>query len=650
MSPGLRTFWQQPARWMPVALVLLVWMAVAIPSLSSGFLADDWFQVRDRPWSEVLATFSGDWNRGDRGAGGFYRPLVRVSFALDGMLHGQHPMGYHLSNAVLLLALLGGAYRCGIILSGGRRWTTAMLTAWIAASPLMIEPLYWLSGRTDLLTAALLLWSLWWTLRAVESPTWGRTTGALLLFAASLAAKEVAVGGALILPMTVLLLRPMRPWTHMERVLAIGPLVVLFLYALLRRAVIGGIGGYYGSRSAPLEVPAMLENLQAMLSAVLVPELSEMLGRYFPSAGWVWLMFAVMLLLWCRVPRRLLLLLGAVVVALAPMAGIRVSPWDGSRVLVLALVFQSLALGVVASLLLRKLRWAAWPFAFVIGMLLLSGMYRARVVAGDHASWSWHSMALVEESWTHLRTAPPGAVFVAPEPTHRMARPIFTPGLALFLALQSRASLEGYRAEIADGRLMIEGPDMSVEVFPDFASARAHPLARRRIEALPPMRPADGSARAGEAGFWQWTADDPKASRAPEPTFVQTNPTAGLLPGGVASSREQAAWRATPPLEMGWLELELEATGGGPPPRVIAVIPNPAVGDGHPVSIPMDLVFQEGDLRRWRLALPSWSGLTDLVLGFEFSQTGGRFSVSALRASSKPIPDRMFQRKLRRGD
>ena len=66
--------------------------------LTGYFQADDWYNIEPRSGAQVLQTFVGDWHVGRQGIGGFYRPLVRVSFSVDTLLYGMWAAGYHVTN------------------------------------------------------------------------------------------------------------------------------------------------------------------------------------------------------------------------------------------------------------------------------------------------------------------------------------------------------------------------------------------------------------------------------------------------------------------------------------------------------------------------------------------------------------------------
>lgn len=130
--------------------------------------------------------------------------LVRdVSWAIDAPLFGfRNPAGYHLgnvvwnaANAVLLFLFLHHAMR---------RFGLALATAAVfAVLPVHVEPVAWVMGRKDVLSAGLLLAALLAQSYELAAPDPGRRRqlhlASLLLLALALLAKIAAPGGFLLL-------------------------------------------------------------------------------------------------------------------------------------------------------------------------------------------------------------------------------------------------------------------------------------------------------------------------------------------------------------------------------------------------------------------------------------------------------------------
>jgi hypothetical protein len=188
-----------PKPWLWALAVVLFTVAVYIPSLGAPFIWDDHYLIVNAPRVtklEPLASyFDGSfWQREDLAPGErtYYRPLTILSFALDHVVHGNNPGGFHLSNvclhaatALLLFALLG---RRG--LGPVASFVGALAWAWL---PRLSEAAAWISGRTDVLATL-------FTLLGLLLYGQGRALARWLAapcFVLGLLAKEVALAGVL---------------------------------------------------------------------------------------------------------------------------------------------------------------------------------------------------------------------------------------------------------------------------------------------------------------------------------------------------------------------------------------------------------------------------------------------------------------------
>lgn len=111
---------------------------------------------------------------------GHYQPLTWVSYALDYLVWGMNPRGYHLTNiaihavnAVLVFALVrrlmlcAGAWRGGMG-TDGSFWPALLASALWAVHPLRVESVAWVTERRDVLSTLFLLGAMLAYLRGVE--------------------------------------------------------------------------------------------------------------------------------------------------------------------------------------------------------------------------------------------------------------------------------------------------------------------------------------------------------------------------------------------------------------------------------------------------------------------------------------------------
>jgi protein O-mannosyl-transferase len=228
---------------MAALVVLVAVVAVYLQSLGGEFLWDDYAVVLDAPLVERGGSLGDFLNAPFWSAGAFhgesssyYRPLVTLSLALDGALHGKNAAGYHLTNvllhatnALLVLALLRK--------QGTRAGPAALLAVGWALLPRLAEAAAWISGRTDVLAAlftfaALLAWG----------PSVPRRVAAALLLGVGLLGKEVALAGAFALVTNAWFDVRSEPKEQRFRRLLVqcAPLaIVLAGYAVLRVQAVG---------------------------------------------------------------------------------------------------------------------------------------------------------------------------------------------------------------------------------------------------------------------------------------------------------------------------------------------------------------------------------------------------------------------------
>lgn len=133
------------------------------------------------------------------------RPMTNASYAVDYAIWNLNPLGYHVTNlslhvlnVVLFFALV---HHLVTDVGRGTAWPangTATLAAFMAASvlavhPMMTEAVTYISGRAELLAAALVLMSLHAFRHASTRSIWLVSAVGLALFVLALGAKETAV-------------------------------------------------------------------------------------------------------------------------------------------------------------------------------------------------------------------------------------------------------------------------------------------------------------------------------------------------------------------------------------------------------------------------------------------------------------------------
>ena len=230
--PG-RAFWQQPA--VLLAGVLLTALACTLPALRNEFCGDDLGLVVNNPQlaaASPLPLLSRPFASGAFAAHrlpvNYYRPLASLSFWLDRHVWGLRPLPWHLHNLALNLACVTLVFLIlNLILSSSVAATIGSLL--FALHPMHTESIAWVSGRTDLLAAFLVLGSFYLLLRS--NRLWHTALG-VVAFTLALLAKETAMMFALFYLL----------WALTRRKSWLAPAILLALAAgffALRAGVLG---------------------------------------------------------------------------------------------------------------------------------------------------------------------------------------------------------------------------------------------------------------------------------------------------------------------------------------------------------------------------------------------------------------------------
>jgi tetratricopeptide (TPR) repeat protein len=173
------------------------------------------------------------------GGTGMWRPLVTLSYRVDGVLSGWRPWMFHLGN--VLAFAVATALLARLALARGATRTIAIVAALVyATAPAISESVAWIAGRTDAYAALFTLAAL--VLARAHREHGGRAfaAGSLACTALALLAKETA----LVLPLLIAAdaidgagegARGRAAWRS-----AWPPAVVVVVWAVLHRLVVAG--------------------------------------------------------------------------------------------------------------------------------------------------------------------------------------------------------------------------------------------------------------------------------------------------------------------------------------------------------------------------------------------------------------------------
>ena len=145
--------------WLITALIVAACLIAYLPTLSVGFLSDDWVIINKIQHGSIA----------DIGSEGvFFRPLTVISFAIDLAVFGNRAMGFHIVNLLMHIAASLGVAACATLIVR-KRYAGLIAGVVFAIHPAHPEAVTWIAGRYDVMCGALLAWSLFAYLKSVEA-------------------------------------------------------------------------------------------------------------------------------------------------------------------------------------------------------------------------------------------------------------------------------------------------------------------------------------------------------------------------------------------------------------------------------------------------------------------------------------------------
>ncbi len=229
------------------ALVAAAAFGVYANALPNAFLWDDLFLVVGNPaikrWDALPGLFASDLFPGAMRSG-YYRPLQALTYALDYRIFGLAPAGFRLTNVAWHAATAVGLYVLGVRVLGTA--TAALVAALLfAVHPLHVEAVAYVAGRSDPLSAALMLGAVLAFLR--------RDGRARLVSAGLFGCALLAREAALVLPLLLVVVDRVPPGATRRPLRDFWPYaLVLAGYGALRYASVGGGAVVPATASVPL--------------------------------------------------------------------------------------------------------------------------------------------------------------------------------------------------------------------------------------------------------------------------------------------------------------------------------------------------------------------------------------------------------------
>jgi len=255
--------------------LLLISFAVYAPSLKSGFVWDDFLQLKSKnlKFTEEGKEFSlfPDINP-ERAKNIHFRPLLKLSWSIDNLLWGKSPFGFHLTNIILnSITVLFFYFLAFLILSEfevkSKEGIAFVGSLFFALFPVHVEAVSWISARGDLLSTSFFLLGLIFHILSYKYGGYRNIAIfllAVLSFYLALASKEIAVAFPLIAILFDLLHRRIATRGSILRNSVYLLVLLLYLYLRSTRFIVEPIVDNQigqGSVSSDLQIWDILETL-----------------------------------------------------------------------------------------------------------------------------------------------------------------------------------------------------------------------------------------------------------------------------------------------------------------------------------------------------------------------------------------------------
>jgi len=357
-------------------------LALHLQALAFGFVRDDFPVIVDSVWMRGSGTLgrllASDFMTPAGLASGLWRPLVLLSFWVEGRLGGWTPRLFHATNIALhagttlllgLLLLQAGLPRAAV-LAGGLLF---------AAMPAHVESVAWVLGRTDLMCGGFALLALWLDRRARERGRAWPGVLAVAAVAAALLSKEAAAGWVAVIAAAewVRARTTPTPWAESARWLA--------PYAALTALWLVAHAWAVGPATLPPYIDAALRARRQAAGWVMLPQFVAFLWPWYPQSSDLAIWIPTRTLAWPVVAgAAITLAAGAGVSALAW----RRSPWLVPAAIALVTVLPSLAMALARGYITSGARMVYTASA---GVAWLAALALARALRAGPA-WRWAAL------------------------------------------------------------------------------------------------------------------------------------------------------------------------------------------------------------------------------------------------------------------
>ncbi|MEW6534479.1 MAG: tetratricopeptide repeat protein [Candidatus Auribacterota bacterium] len=236
------------SQWKTVLALLLITGACVLAyanMMNNDFVWDDVVFIKKsyfiRDFSNIRDVFKVDfWQASYRSySAKFYRPFIIASFIIDYAIWGMNQFGFHLANLLMHIGVTIAVWRLARFFIN----RTASLAAAVlfAVHPIHTESVTFICGRTDVMAALFMFWSVAAYLKSVQGKRIVFVCASAVLYAGALLCKEASVIAVPLI--AVLYYGKHRP--GIQRIKKIVPdiipfFVVTVLYVVLRHWVLSG--------------------------------------------------------------------------------------------------------------------------------------------------------------------------------------------------------------------------------------------------------------------------------------------------------------------------------------------------------------------------------------------------------------------------
>lgn len=228
--------------WRPYAWIICIGFALYLQALWFNFsYFDDNNLIIDRYYSLAQLSNIGEAFKQDMSVlsiGGYYRPLLTVSFIIDAQLGGLSPFMYHLTN--IIIHLIASCLVFALLLKLGYRKGLSLFFAMIfTVHPVLNHAVCWIPGRNDSLLAIFIIPSFITFLSFIETRQWKYYFLHLVFFTLAVFTKEVAFLFIIIVLLYLHLIVKDKLFSSNKLILGAGWFIVIIMWVVVRRSPVG---------------------------------------------------------------------------------------------------------------------------------------------------------------------------------------------------------------------------------------------------------------------------------------------------------------------------------------------------------------------------------------------------------------------------